>query len=161
MVSETQTATTTQTVSDNWLGAAVAGILATLAFGGFQTVMGSSGVIANALPALYGIQGPALSVGWGIHLVHGALFGIAYAAFTTPKPLREYAKNVSTGAALGIAFSVLLTLVAVGFIMPLWLQAVGFPAAPPIPNLAPSSFVGHAVYGVVLGALYPILAAKF
>ncbi|WP_338729613.1 histidine kinase [Haladaptatus sp. DJG-WS-42] len=161
MVSETQTATTTRTVSDNWLGAAVAGLLATFAFGGFQTVMGSSSVIAHALPALYGVQGPALAVGWGIHLVHGALLGIAYAAFATPKPLREYAENIPTGALLGIVFSVLLTIVAVGFIMPLWLQAVGFPMAPPIPNLAPSSFIGHAVYGVVLGALYPVLAAKF
>ncbi|WP_336359941.1 histidine kinase [Haladaptatus sp. ZSTT2] len=161
MASETQTNSVTRTVSTNWLGAAVAGLLATLAFGGFQTAMGSSGVIANALPALYGIQGPALAAGWGIHLVHGAIFGIVYAAFVSTEPLREYAAKLPTGAVLGIAFSVLQTIVAVGFIMPLWLQAVGFPAAPPVPNLALSSFIGHAVYGVVLGALYPVLATKF
>ncbi|MFC6733444.1 hypothetical protein [Haladaptatus sp. DYSN1] len=88
-------------------------------------------------------------------------FSLVYAAFATPEPLREYAAKVSTGALLGIGFSVLLTIVAVGFVMSLWLQAMGFPMAPPVPNLQVPSFVGHAVYGVVLGALYPLLAAKF
>lgn len=160
MVPETSTTTTTRTVSDDWLGAAVAGILATLAFGGFQTMMGSSGVIAMAIPALYGIQGPALGIGWAIHIFHGAILGIAYAAFATPEPLRKYAANVSTGVILGIVFSALVTLVFVGFVMPLWLQAVGFPMAPAVPNLQASGFIGHAVYGVVLGGLYPVLASK-
>jgi len=43
-------------------------------------------------------------------------------------------------------------------VMPVWLQAVGFGAAPAVPNLNPQSLVGHVVYGVVLGGLYAALA---
>jgi hypothetical protein len=43
-------------------------------------------------------------------------------------------------------------------VMPIWLQTLGFPAAPPFPNFAlPGSLPPHVVYGVLLGALVPFL----
>ena len=41
--------------------------------------------------------------------------------------------------------------------MLIWLSAVGFPMAPPLPNFNPMSLVGHVVYGVILGAVYPFV----
>nr|WP_318247899.1 hypothetical protein [Saliphagus infecundisoli] len=41
--------------------------------------------------------------------------------------------------------------------MPVWLSTVGFPMAPPVPNFDPTSLVGHAVYGLVLGIGYAVL----
>lgn len=39
-------------------------------------------------------------------------------------------------------------------LLPVWLSAVGFPTAPPFPNVALPSLLWHLVYGVVLGAVF-------
>jgi hypothetical protein len=62
---------------------------------------------------------------------------------------------LSTG--LGVAYGILVWFVAAGFVMPVWLQSVGFAGAPPVPNLAPMSLVAHVVFGAILGAIYPIV----
>jgi IMP cyclohydrolase len=41
--------------------------------------------------------------------------------------------------------------------MPLWLTAVGFPGAPDVPKFSRTSPIAHAVFGIVLGLVYPSL----
>lgn len=106
-----------------------------------------------AIPALWGLQGG--TVGWVIHMANSAVFGVVFAALLTVPGLRRYADSVPTSAGLGAVYGVVLWIVAAGFVMPIWLSAVGFPMAPPIPNFDPMSMVGHVVFGVILGAVYP------
>jgi hypothetical protein len=147
----------TESVSNVWVSAGLAGIAGTIVFGGLQMAMGATGVIAVAIPALYGISGPNLVAGWAIHLVHGAVLGLGFALLATRPSVEPYTTRIGAAAAVGLLYGLALTIPTAGVAMPLWLSAVGFPNAPPLPNLTPMGFVGHGVYGLVLGATYPVL----
>lgn len=54
---------------------------------------------------------------------------------------------------LGVLYGTALWLVAAAVVMPLWLGAVGFAGAPPLPNLNPTSLVVHLAFGAVLGVV--------
>lgn len=144
-----------RTVADtgNWALAAIAGIVGTVAFGGLQMLMGGTQVIAGAFPAMYTL-GPSLVVGWVIHLFHGAMLGLVFIAIVSQTPLRRYLGSVPVLVGLGLAYGVVTTVVLAWTLLPVWLGAVGFPQAPPVPNVAMSSLVGHLVYGAVLGGVY-------
>lgn len=157
MATNTQTETKFGTGEINWLWAAVAGMLATVAFGGVMIANGGGGVIKGAIPALYGL-GPSLVAGWVIHIVHGAVLGLVYAAVVSVGPIRTYADKIGGGLALGAVYGVVTTVALAWLLMPVWLSAVGFPKAPPLPNVQMSSLIGHVVFGVVLGAIYPALS---
>jgi hypothetical protein len=148
---------TTESLSNTWVSAGIAGIAGTVVFGAVQMLMGATGVIAVAIPALYGVSGPSLAVGWAIHLFHGAVLGLGFALLATRPSVEPYTRAVGSAAAVGLAYGLVLTIPTAGVAMPLWLSAVGFPNAPPLPNLSLMGFVGHGVYGLVLGATYPVL----
>ncbi|WP_380674924.1 histidine kinase [Salinigranum sp. GCM10025319] len=148
---------TTESTSNEWASAGLAGIAGTIVFGALQMAMGATGVIAVAIPALYGLSGPNLAAGWAIHLVHGAVLGLGFALLASRPSLASYTRRSGPAAAVGLAYGLVLTIPTAGIVMPLWLSAVGFPNAPPLPNLTLMGFVGHGVYGLVLGATYPLL----
>ena len=114
-------------------------------------------VIAGAIPALWGLSG--LAAGWLVHLVNGVILGLAFAAVVENTGLRAYAER-RTGWILGGAWGVVLWIVAAAVVMPVWLSAVGFPQAPPLPNINPQTLPGHVVYGVVLGAVYSVVRSR-
>jgi hypothetical protein len=153
----TETLTITESGSEEWISAGLAGIAGTIVFGAMQMAVGATGVIAVAIPALYGISGPNLAAGWAIHLVHGAVLGLGFALLATRPSVRPYTTRVLPTAAIGLVYGLVLTIPTAGVAMPLWLSAVGFPGAPPLPNLTVMGFVGHGIYGLVLGATYPVL----
>jgi hypothetical protein len=152
-VTSSETIESGQTI---WISAALAGIAGTVVFGGVQMLAGATGVIAMAIPALYGVSGPALAVGWTIHLFHGAVLGLGFALLASRRSIRPYSTRVLPAAAFGLVYGLVLTVPTAGVAMPLWLSAVGFPNAPSVPNLTLMGFVGHGVYGLVLGATYPL-----
>lgn len=119
-------------------------------------------LLEMAIPAMYGIAGPALLAGWVLHLFHGVVLGLAYVAFIQLPPLREPARRVGGAVGLGIGYGVLLTILLAGLVMPIWLSAVGFPGAPPFPNIViPDtimSLVGHIVYAVPVALVYALVA---
>lgn len=62
------------------LGHHLAGIVAGIAgawFMGLHMWAMNSGVLAGAIPGLYGLSGPL--VGWAIHLGHGGVLGLGFA----------------------------------------------------------------------------------
>lgn len=152
---EQERATGRSVAHNPWVAGGVSGLIAGVVMGlMLQTMM--TPVITTAIPALYG--GSGVVVGWIAHLFHSVVFGLLFVgAVGSVSSLGEYASRVSTGAGLGLGYGVLLWVVAAGFVMPIWLGAVGFPGTPPTPNFNPMSLVGHVVFGVVLGALYPLL----
>ena len=54
----------------------------------------------------------------------------------------------------GAGWGVVTWAVLAAVVMPVWLGAVGSPADPPLPNLAPPSLLWYVVYGLVLDGVY-------
>ncbi|WP_323677778.1 hypothetical protein [Halorubellus sp. PRR65] len=129
--------------------AALVGVLAGLAFGALvQFQLGRM----TAIGAMYTLGDPSLTVGWIAHLFHAALFGAFFGVLVDTGVVREHATRLAPGVALGAAYATALWLVNIGLVWPLWLNAVGFGADLPVPNVAAMPLVGHLVWGVLLGA---------
>jgi uncharacterized membrane protein YagU involved in acid resistance len=112
-------------------------------------------VIENAIPALVGLSGGL--AGWLVHMSISAMFGVVFAAALTQSRLAAVAESAGGVIGLGLAYGVILWVVAAGVVMPLWLSAVGFPSPPPLPNLASMGLLTHLVFGLVLGTGYHYL----
>jgi uncharacterized membrane protein YagU involved in acid resistance len=155
MATETATTDVVSTESGNWKAGVAGGLAGGLVFGAMMSAM-TPGVLQMAIPAMYGVAGPAGALGWAIHMSHGAVIGLGFAAVAGLRP----DLGDSTGASLGVGAGYgLLVWVALAVItMPIWLGAVGFPGAPPLPNVGVESLVGHVVYGAVLGGVYSAMA---
>lgn len=148
----TETGTTTDTTLEPWQAGLLGGIAGGVVFGAMMSVM-MTPVIEMAIPALYGIEGPAGLAGWVIHMSNSAILGVVFGALVGASDL----SGTGTLAGVGLAYGIALWVVLAAVVMPIWLGVVGFPGAPPLPNFNPMSMTGHAVYGVVLGVVYAAL----
>ncbi|WP_248515783.1 sensor histidine kinase [Salinarchaeum laminariae] len=109
--------------------------------------------IMPTLGAMYGVEHGL--VGWVAHLFHSILFALLFAAGCTVAPLDDVASTVRGSTALGLGWGLVLWLVGAGIVMPVWMMAVNLDAT--IPNLTVITLVSHVVWGLLLGALYPML----
>ncbi|MDS0260682.1 histidine kinase [Haloarcula sp. S1CR25-12] len=148
MATETSTTTDTGVHLPDWQAGVVGGIAGAAVMAVLISVMNAA-VLAGAIPALYGLSGGA--AGWIVHLSHGAVLGVVFAAI-----VRAVGEDRSAGTVVGLGalWGVVTWVGLAALVMPLWLGAVGFPMAPPFPNFAPPSLLWHAVYGGVLGVAY-------
>ncbi len=135
--------------TQRWIAAVIAGLIATVVFGAMAMAMMPD--MMGMIGAMYGFGGNE-AIGWIAHLFHGAVFGLLYAAIVSIDQLRTYASRVAHGAGLGIVYGVIVWVVAASIVMPIWL---GMPEM--APDFNTTSLVGHIVYGVILGAAYPLL----
>ena len=119
----------------------------------FGAMMSAMSMMEN-IAALVGVESSA--AGWIVHFGISILVAMLYVGLMSNGWLARYATRPFTGAGLGVGYGILLWSAGVVFIMPIWLGLVT-PATPPVPNLNWMSFVGHLIYGVFLGTLYPIL----
>lgn len=93
---------------------------------------------------------------WAIHLAYSFAFGAIYGVVASRDRLRAMASEPATGLLAGAFYGILLWVTNV---LVLWTLLTGYLL--PVMGSDASPFgplVGHLVYGVVLGALYPILA---
>jgi hypothetical protein len=133
---------------DAWRPGALAGVAGGLVMGALMLAMGATDVLGVAIPSLYTLAPPpSPGVGLFVHVSHGAVLGVVFAAGLELAGVRETGPTV----AAGVGYGVLTWVVLAALVMPLWLSAVGSPANPPFPNFAPPSLLWHAVYGLVLG----------
>lgn len=142
-----------------WRDAALASFVASVVFVGIHFPLGPPGM-ATAVPAMYGFQGPALLLGATIHIIHGIVLGLLFAVAVSVALLREYAGRISTGFVLGLIYGIVTTIVLAALLLPVWLQIVGFPEAPSVPNFGIISLIDHLIYGGILGGLYPLFDAR-
>lgn len=143
------TGTSLETDTGSWISGMVGGLAGGAVMGLMMTIM-MTPVIEMAIPAMYGLSGGLL--GWIVHMSHSAVLGVVFVAIMGALGRSGVGLSVGIGAVYGVA----LWAVLAALVMPIWLAAVGFPAAPPFPNFAlPGSLPAHVVYGVVLGAVYP------
>ncbi|MDX1745620.1 MAG: sensor histidine kinase, partial [Halobacteriales archaeon] len=130
----------------------VVAIAASLLAGGvmgivIQTVAG----VVPVIGALYGAMDPL--VGWITHEFHSVVFGLIYAGIVAIVPAR-YGDRALGRVGIGILWALSLSLIAAGFVMPVWLRLVGLPA--PLPSFNPASVAGHSIWGIVLGGSYHV-----
>ncbi len=154
----TERATPTVTATDDvWKGGVAAGLAGSLVMAALISLTNPP-TLAVAIPALYGLAPPPNGVaGWIVHMSHGAIFGLVYAAVARAGALGDLRGSVARSAGVGLAYGVCLWVGAAAILMPVWLSAVGFPNAPPLPNFAVPSLLWHAVFGLVLGGAFPRL----
>ena len=155
MATETVTSTDVSTETSDWKAGVTGGLVGALVFGAMMSVL-TPGVLQMAIPAMYGIEGPAGALGWAIHMSHGAVIGVGFAAMAGLKP--DLGDSVGTILGVGAAYGLLVWVALAVIAMPIWLGAVGFAGAPPLPNVGVESLVGHVVYGAVLGGVYSAMA---
>ena len=148
--------------SSEWATGAVGGVVGSVLFGLMMQYVMPPPLLETVIPAMYGIEGPALAAGWALHLFHGVVLGLAYVALVQFGPLNAPARRVGGSVVLGVGYGVLTTVLLAVLVMPVWLTAVGFPAAPPFPNVAiPGtilSLVGHVVYALPVTVGYALVA---
>lgn len=137
-----------------WPAAIIGGLIASVIMGG-MLLMKMRGVLAMAIPAMYGIEGPALLVGFGLHLFHGAVLALGFAALAHVVP--GVVDSIGKSLVAGVGYGILVWVVAAAIVMPIWLSTAGFPQAPPLPNFNPMSLIAHIVYGAVLGSVVAVL----
>ena len=155
MATETATATDVPTETGDWKAGVAGGLVGSLVFGAMMSMM-TPGVLQMAIPAMYGIEGPAGALGWAIHMSHGAVIGLGFAVIAGLKP--DLVDSIGTSLGVGAGYGLLVWVALAVIVMPIWLGAVGFPGAPPLPNVGVESLVGHVVYGAVLGGVYSAMA---
>jgi hypothetical protein len=157
MSSETSSATVASTGNGSWLGGVVGGIAGGAVMAVLISLMNPP-TLAVAIPGLYTLTPPANGVaGWVVHLSHSAIFGVIFAAVMTAPAVESYADDLLPALGIGVAYGVVIWVVAAALLMPVWLGAVGFPSPPPFPNFAVPSLLWHVVFGGVLGAAYPFV----
>jgi hypothetical protein len=137
--------------TDDLLRVSAAGLVAGVVMG--LTLWGLGDGLA-IIGALYGIESPV--VGWITHLFHSVVFALLFVALTSWPPLRDRTGSVLPVTALGVAWAVVLALVAAGVLMPVWIGAVGVGDLV-FPNVTETGVLGHILWGFVLGATYGLL----
>lgn len=134
----------------NLYRAVVAGLVAGAVMGVFFAVM--TGFLP-VIGALYGVASPV--VGWVTHLFHSVVFALLFVVGCTHARAESITPRPLFAGGLGVAWGMVLWLVAAGLIMPAWLSLVGI--STPLPNLSGLGFVGHAIWGFVLGTTFWLL----
>jgi hypothetical protein len=138
-----------------WKGGAVAGFVAAVVMGVALTVI-DAGIVSGSIAGLYGASG-SLSVGWAAHLLHGTLFGTVFAVILADPGVSRVRATRWKVVVAGVVYGLVLAVAGAGIIMPMWLAAIGFPTPPSLPHVTATLLVWHAVYGAVLGGLFPSL----
>ncbi|APW97018.1 histidine kinase [Halobiforma lacisalsi AJ5] len=150
---ERPTVERTSTALPPWQAGTVGGIVGAIVFGALMALQ-TPGVLEMAIPSMYGLEGGL--AGMVIHVSHGAVLGVVFAALLVGTGRRDLRPGRATVA--GLAYGIAVWAVLAVVVMPIWLSAVGFEMAPSVPNVALESLVGHAAYGIVLGLAYAGLA---
>ena len=131
----------------HWASGIVAGVLASAVFG---AMIGAE--MMEMIAVMVGQEGAA--VGWVVHLIIGSIFAVEYVAIVSLDQLAESASRPVPGGGIGAIYGVAVWLVDAVVLMALLMEGAF------MLNLDWSSFVGHVVWGVTLGALYPVFVAR-
>lgn len=142
----------------HWRAGGMAGLAGSAVTGAIVSVT-DIGTLQVAVSGLYGLGGSLLA-GWVAHLLHGALFGLLFAAALADPALYRVSELRWKTLAAGVVYAVVLAVFGAGIVMPIWLGTLGMVDPPPIPYVTDSILVWHLVYGAVLGGLYPTVERR-
>lgn len=129
-----------------WLTGGIAGLVSAVITGVIMHVAFSPTIISQGIPSAFGMSG--MATGWVIFLVIGAVTGLIYTALTLINQLGSYAVRPQTGAYLGLAYGVVLWVLAI-IIVPLMIgSSIGQYAV----NL--EAILSFALLGIIIGIVY-------
>lgn len=150
--------------STGWvIGGAFGGTIGAVAFGIVIFVLDPEFLMVT-IPAIYGLE-PVGPLGWVIHIAHGIILGVIFGLLVMRDSILGILRTDVETDALSQA-GIILRMIGAGFVygmtvwailplivLPVWITTVGvgeqtFPATPAI------SLLGHALFGVVLGAIF-------
>lgn len=159
MASETETTADVRTrlARPPWQAGIIGGLLGGIVFGVMMT-MEMRMVMEMAIPGMYGLPA-GLGIGWIMHLIHSAIFGLMFGVLMSMDALRDPLDGGLQVTAAGIVYGLAVWVVAASIIMPLWVNAM-MDMGEPVPNFMPESAMGHAVFGAILGIAYYVLAIE-
>lgn len=141
-----------------WQSGAAAGFVATLAT--ILVVLPlEPEFFGDTIAGMYGLEG-VLVAGLLAHLIHGTLFGVVFAAVLSDPILVGVTNSLQRSVLAGLIFAMVLAVVGTGFILPTWMQFIGLTDLPEIPYLTETLVGWHALYGLVLGAVFPFLIER-
>ena len=122
-----------------------AAVIAGVFYGVASEALGGS---VAGIGVFYGTANP--TVGWITHEFHSVVFGFAFVSLVAVAPERYRTGTLAYGA-IGLAWALVVWVVAAGFVAPIWLRLLGIPA--PIPSFSFTILVSHLVWGLSLGVL--------
>lgn len=112
--------------------------------------------VMGAMPVVGSLYGqPTVIAGWAAHLVHSVVFALIFVGLVTRTGLSRYARTTTLAAGSAIVYGAVLGIVAGAFVLPIWVNAVSA-AGMPVPLLSVPSFIGHLVFGLLLGGVYAV-----
>lgn len=143
----------------DWTRGVLGGFFGAIPFGFIMLYAMNAPVLEMIIPAMYGVEGPALVIGWLLHLFHGTILGIGYVTFfeTTEFVHQDTLQSIGGGIRFGVLWGFMVMVLMVVLIMPIWLNIVGFAEAPPFPNVGSGtilSLLGHVIWAIILGMTY-------
>lgn len=149
-----------------WLvGGAVSGAIGAILFGVVLAVTAPE-VLESGIPGFYGLT-PSVTVGWIAHVLHGTVLGVLFAVLVTRSVIYGMlATPAETDVLAGIGGVGRLTLAGVVYGIALWailpfvgvslLGAVGLFQDPGFGGVAAEMFIGHVLFGGLVGALFAV-----
>ena len=138
-----------------WRGGVTAGFIATVATS-LVILPTNASMFSETIAGMYGLEG-MFFVGLVAHLVHGTLFGLVFAMILSDPGLVYITNWLSKTVLAGVVFGLTLAIVGTGFLLPVWTQFAGLTSPPEIPWITFPLLGWHAIYGLVLGLLFPFL----
>lgn len=148
------------------IGSVLGGALGAVAFGLVLRLL-DPGIIEEAVPEFYGLEADP-AIGWGLHLVHGAIIGLVFGLLVT----RELALGVlrtptetealsRTGitirlVGLGIAFGFAIWTILPMIALPIIGSLFGADAADSFLGAATETLLAHVLFGTVLGIVFAL-----
>jgi len=146
------------------VAAIMTGFLGSIPLGLMMQYGNPEPLIALALPSMYGLAGPDIALGWALHQFHGIALALMFVVAVQWPPIQGSAKTLRGSLGLAVLAGVGTTALLSVLLMPLWLQAVGYPYAPTFPDLTiPEKFWsvgGHIVYALPVTVGYALLAGE-
>jgi hypothetical protein len=123
----------------------IGGLVGGVAFGILMQMAGMIPMVAML------VGSEAVAVGWLVHLAIAAFIGASFAVL-----FNRYAANVGASTAVGAGYGVVWWVLGALILMPARLGMDLFMFT----TMAWQSLMGHVIYGLLLGAVYALVAPR-
>lgn len=127
---------------------AIAGLSGQLVFATMRIACHPSGSAGQLAASVRGVE-------WGRYLLSSLVVGVGFAILVSRTSIGT--DRSVRSAALGLGYGVLVWLLPLPALLAIGLEMLGVSTTPSIEMLDPGSFGRHAVYGLVVGLVFPHL----
>jgi uncharacterized membrane protein YagU involved in acid resistance len=140
---------------------ATAGLIAGLVFGVMMQTMNVPTPQGGQMPMMgmvaMVVRSSSITVGWIYHLFNSLVIGAIFGGL-----LGTRATSVGNGLGWGALYGVGWWILGSQILMPLALGMPPFASVmmPPMRMIAVGSLIGHVIYGLILGGLFPVFVKR-